>query len=245
MTYEDLMELVQKRRSIRRFKTDPVPEELINKVIDVARWAPSGFNMQPWEFIVVESAELRSKIVGYIKSYREQSIAMESTRSENQGRKWKLKGMANEHGDYTTAPVYIILCGDPRLQVGLPMGAQCDRNRKRIIYLSSLSNAFLYMHLAATSLGLASQWISDVQAPYVSCMIKKLLNIPEPLELFDMIVMGYPAISPPKKFMRDVEDSVHRDRVAEGGFRSNADVEEYIRKARSWTIGTHKRKSRK
>ena len=62
MNYDSLLELVKKRRSIRRFKPDPIPDENIEKIIEVARWAPSGFNMQPWEFVVVKKAELRSKI---------------------------------------------------------------------------------------------------------------------------------------------------------------------------------------
>ncbi len=41
MNYEGLLELVQKRRSIRRFKPDPIPEEYLDKIIEAARWAPS------------------------------------------------------------------------------------------------------------------------------------------------------------------------------------------------------------
>jgi len=45
MEYDGLLELVKKRRSIRRFKPDPIPDGYIEKIIEVARWAPSGFNM--------------------------------------------------------------------------------------------------------------------------------------------------------------------------------------------------------
>jgi len=242
MTYEQLLELVQSRRSIRRFKSDPVPEELITKMVDVARWAPSGFNMQPWEFVVVQKEELRKKIVEYIAPYWEQSAAMEAVRPENQGRTWRLQGMTNEPGDFTFAPVYIILCGDPRLQDGLPMGVQCDRNRKRIIYLSSLANAFLYLHLAAATLGLASQWVSAVQVPYAACLIKDLLNIPPSMEVYDMLVLGYPAITPPGKLLRNVSSMVHWDRLEDDALRSSDEVLDYIRKSRSWTMGTHRRK---
>jgi len=242
MTYEQLLELVQSRRSIRRFKSDPVPEELITKMVDVARWAPSGFNMQPWEFVVVQKEELRKKIVEYIAPYWEQSAAMEAVRPENQGRTWRLQGMTNEPGDFTFAPVYIILCGDTRLQDGLPMGVQCDRNRKRIIYLSSLANAFLYLHLAAATLGLASQWVSAVQVPYAACLIKDLLNIPPSMEVYDMLVLGYPAITPPGKLLRNVSSMVHWDRLEDDALRSSDEVLDYIRKSRSWTMGTHRRK---
>ena len=245
MTYDDLLELVQKRRSIRRFKSDPIPEKLITKIIDVARWAPSGFNMQPWEFVVVQKAKLRAKIVEFIAPYWEQSVAMEAVRPEAQGRTWQLQGMTNEPGDYSFAPVYIILCGDPRLQAGLPMGVQNDRNRRRIIYLSSLANTFLYMHLAATTLGLASQWVSAVQVPYTACLIKDLLNIPASMEIYDMMVLGYPAISPPGKLMREPENMTHWEQMEDDHVRNDEQVLDFIRKARSWTMGTHRRKARK
>ena len=63
MNYESLLELVKKRRSIRKFKPDPIPDECVDKIIEVARWAPSGANSQPWEFIVIKKQELRNKIV--------------------------------------------------------------------------------------------------------------------------------------------------------------------------------------
>ena len=73
MDYDSLLELVKMRRSIRRFKPDPVPDEYIDRIIEVARYAPSGFNMQPWEFVVVKKPELRSKIAEYAQAYWDQS----------------------------------------------------------------------------------------------------------------------------------------------------------------------------
>ncbi len=61
MDYDSLLALVKKRRSIRRFKPDPISDESIDKIIEVARWAPSGFNLQPWEFVVVKKPELRKR----------------------------------------------------------------------------------------------------------------------------------------------------------------------------------------
>ena len=61
MEYASLLSLVQQRRSIHRFKPDPIPDEYIEKILEVARWAPSGLNMQPWEFIVVKSRSSKVK----------------------------------------------------------------------------------------------------------------------------------------------------------------------------------------
>jgi len=79
--YEMLLELVKKRRSIRRFKSDPIPEDVIEKIMEVARWAPSGFNTQPWEIVVLTEEEHRKKIVELTASYWPNAKEMEKARS--------------------------------------------------------------------------------------------------------------------------------------------------------------------
>ena len=69
MDYEGLLELVKNRRSVRRFLTDPIPDEYVEKIIEAACWAPSGFNLQPWEFVVVKKQELKDSIVQAITNY--------------------------------------------------------------------------------------------------------------------------------------------------------------------------------
>lgn len=54
---DELLELIRTRRSIRKYKPDDVPDELINKILEAGRWAPSGENSQPWRFIVVRDRE--------------------------------------------------------------------------------------------------------------------------------------------------------------------------------------------
>ena len=58
----ELLEAIRTRRSIRRFKKEPVPPELIEKMLEAARWAPSSVNSQPWEFIVVTGPETKKRI---------------------------------------------------------------------------------------------------------------------------------------------------------------------------------------
>jgi len=58
----DFMEVVRKRLSIRRYKTDPIPDELLNQVLEAARLAPSGGNGQPWHFIVVKDKEGQKRL---------------------------------------------------------------------------------------------------------------------------------------------------------------------------------------
>ena len=54
----DVFEAIMNRRSIRRYKPDAVPRELAERMLDAARWAPSGSNIQPWRFIVIEDKKI-------------------------------------------------------------------------------------------------------------------------------------------------------------------------------------------
>ena len=84
MDYEGLLSLVEERRSCRRFKPDPIPDELVHQIIEVARWAPSGANSQPWDFIVVKEKELRQKIVRFYKDfYPSKGIYFQITNGKN------------------------------------------------------------------------------------------------------------------------------------------------------------------
>jgi nitroreductase len=58
----ELLEGIRTRRAIRKFKPDPVPPELIEKILEAAHWAPSSVNSQPCEYIVVTNAETRARI---------------------------------------------------------------------------------------------------------------------------------------------------------------------------------------
>lgn len=58
----EVLKAIQTRRSIRKFKTDSVPNELISELIEAGRLAPSGTNLQPTRYIVIKSEEARSKL---------------------------------------------------------------------------------------------------------------------------------------------------------------------------------------
>jgi len=58
----DVFEAIRGRRSIRAFESREVPEELVERLIEAARWAPSAGNIQPWEFIIVRKQEIKRKL---------------------------------------------------------------------------------------------------------------------------------------------------------------------------------------
>jgi nitroreductase len=242
--YEKLLELVKNRRTIRRFKSDPIPEDTIEKIIEVARWAPSGFNTQPWEIVVLTEEEHRKKIVELTASYWRHAVEMEKTRPDWQKKKRGMNKIKDEEKNYKNAPVYILVFGDPRTQDALPVGVQSDPSRCQLIYQSSLANFFLHLHLGSTALGLAAQWYSAIQAPYTACMIKDYLGIPQYFDVYDMIVLGYPAVAPSKKFLRKPEEFVHRGINNQGKFRSDDKVKDFVRKTRAWMKGAIAKKAK-
>lgn len=57
-----LLELIKTRRSVRRFRARPVDPELVQRVLEAGRWAPSGLNNQPWRFVLVRQAGLKERL---------------------------------------------------------------------------------------------------------------------------------------------------------------------------------------
>jgi nitroreductase len=63
----DLFEIIQTTRSMRRLKPDPVPPELIRKILEAGVSAPSGGNMQRWRFLVVRDPKVKQTVGAYYK----------------------------------------------------------------------------------------------------------------------------------------------------------------------------------
>lgn len=72
MTEVDFQELVVKRRSVRKFKKDKVPENLVQNVLEACRWSPSAGNSQPWHIIVVSDTETKNLIGSICTKYSRQ-----------------------------------------------------------------------------------------------------------------------------------------------------------------------------
>jgi nitroreductase len=59
----DILKVIKGRRSVRAFRSDEVPPEIVGKLLDAAMWAPSAGNIQPWEFIVIRKPKIKGKLV--------------------------------------------------------------------------------------------------------------------------------------------------------------------------------------
>lgn len=88
-----LLNLLKSRRSIRRYKPDPVPDEMVEQLLEAGRWAPSASNRQPWQFIVIRDETIRKQVAQHAAYYFVRWAHVEE------------------------APLLIVLCGDARSRV--------------------------------------------------------------------------------------------------------------------------------
>ncbi len=227
--YNHLLNLVKKRRTIRKFRPDPLPEGCIEKIIEIARWAPSGFHTQPWEFVVVKKKEVKDAIVRILDRYAPPITNIKPGEQLP----------AAPQASFRDAPVFIILLADWRAKVGLPGHPTENSAIVTSIYHSGLASAFLYLHLAATSLGLASQWYSAASRPEAEREIRTIIGFPESLTIYDMMVLGYPAAPPNPKELRSLASMTHYDDCGPQDFRTDEQVEADARKTWDWCMAEH------
>lgn len=232
MQIDEFVELTKKRRSIRRFKPDPVPDEYIEKILEAARFAMSGANGQPWEFIVVKDPETKNRLVEAMAEQRKLVAALEASR---------VKEM--RHGAYrdapnipspsglSMAPVFIVTCADPRVAQASQLGRLCDR---RWVIDENMANTTQIIHLAAAACGLASRWVTVPQLSEE--LIKPILGLPPIIRIFNIAVIGYPAYDPGLTYRRELREIVHYEKYDMSKCRSHEQVQEFIRHLRelSW-----------
>ncbi len=58
----DFYDAIKKRKSVRKYKSDPIPEEVLDRILEAGRIAPSAKNIQPWRFIVIKDPEIKKKV---------------------------------------------------------------------------------------------------------------------------------------------------------------------------------------
>jgi nitroreductase len=224
MSYDDFLELVKKRRSFRRFKSDPVPREILEKVLEAARHPPSAGNSQPWEFIVVQDVATKKSITQSITS------GYKKIRKADPTMYWAVAVQPH----LSTAPVLIIVCGDRRLQQTYPAHLPGE-----VLLRQSLAISIYTLQLAAASFGLATAW-ATMQTESRETQIRKLLGIPEVYTVDHIVPLGYPdeekensdkALRPVRErasFRRELAEIVHYEHYDMGKFRSDEEIKEFI-----------------
>lgn len=225
MEIDSFLDLVRRRRSIRRFKPDPVPDEYIEKIIEAGRWAMSGGNAQPWEFVVVKDKEKKDKLVELHGEYRKRIYELEMTRIE------RLQQPAVRTfipPPFKDVPVIIAICGDWRtLQASVVAAFAIE---EPIVFHQNLAAATMLMQLAAASLGLGAEWASVCEIHEPS--YRAILGIPEVFRLEILMPVGYPAFQPESAYRREFSEIVHHDSYDMSKYRSDRDIIEWIAQLR-------------
>lgn len=231
MQINEFLELVRNRRCIHKFRPDPIPDEFVEKIIEAARWAMSGGNGQPWEFIVVKDQETKNKIAELYVESRKGQYPIEKTRLEE-----FRHGLADADPlgapGFKVAPVLIIVLGDTRtLQASvLSINFITVEGAPGSIYLKNMANATQNLHLAARALGLSSQWASVNHILEQS--LKPLLHVPPQLNIHTIVPIGYPANEPPRTYRRELKEIIHYEQYDQSKFRSDTAITEWLRDLR-------------
>lgn len=204
-----LLDVIQKRRSVRVYRRGKVTEAQLEKILEAARWAPSGANTQPWEFVVTRD---RRKM----KAVRQ--IYDEEWRRRKREDPVHYKGLKKDYvGDVS---VLVLVCGDARTkQVYLTTRQPGDREK---LFQASVANAVEHMMLMAASVGLGTVWVSVREE--VEAELRKLFGVPAPLRLLWVVPIGHPRSWPPSKPRRKPGAFVHRECYDRKKMRSDSDI---------------------
>jgi len=171
----EIIENIKARRTIRRFKPDPVPPPVLDAIFEAAMWAPSPANMQPWDFYVV-GPQARAKILALFKVKGAEFLSDPETPEP------KRKAIEALMADFGGAPYMVaVVCrpdSEPMLQHENTL---------------SVATAVQNMCLAAWAHDIGSIWLSVGAAPPV----KPILGVEEGASVVALLALGYPEAIPP------------------------------------------------
>lgn len=179
----NIWDVFQNRRSVRKFKADPVPHADILKIIDAARLAPTSGNQQPWKFLIIRD---KSKI----NRMKEECITNMMNQLSAEEKLSKAEGIKSRFEDYFSAPVYIVVLTDNHSMYP-------DYNH----WDGPLAAG--YLMLAARALGYGTVFITDAIPEDIT---KRVLNISDDYTRVCITPLGIPfdwPDSPKKKNLKE------------------------------------------
>lgn len=167
----DVLEAIRTRRSVRKWRPDPVPDDLVEKILEAGRWAPSAGNFQPWAFIVIQKPETKERV---------QKVAEES---KNLSRIWApFFREGNKRGyivDLRNVPLGIAIFADSRHAPPHTGGADG--------HIIGASLAAMNMWLAVHALGLGACYWSHMMPD----KMKAILGVPHHWDFVGLLGIGY------------------------------------------------------
>jgi len=206
----DLEKLIKGRRSIRQWKKQEVPDELLKKAVGLATWAPNGGNYQGWRFIIVKRKETITKMANAVQSVSDKIASWPEAISWQED----VKRYQKNASFFRNAPVCIgVFSGGYQSPMDKVLIAResFDPEAKEVLgfrrsaptAVQSTAAAVTTMLLAFHQMGLGAVWlVSPIQAKKE---IEAILNVPLNMDLICLIAVGYPDESPQKE-RRPVEE---------------------------------------
>ncbi len=182
----ELTEAIYTQRAIRRFRADPVPDELIRQVLEAASKAPSGSNTQPWVFLILKDPEVK-RVVAEFRRRGGEELARLRTRELDPATAQLHHDAEHLRDHMAEVPVLILACirhdeFNPPTVVTSP--GTLTRG-------ASIYPAVQNLMLAARALGLGT--VPTVMHKLYEDEVKAFLGIPANVETAALIPMGYPA----------------------------------------------------
>ncbi len=179
----DLFETMENCRAMRRLKADPVPNDLIAKILHAGTCAPSGGNAQKWRFLVLKDRKIKDAVtVWYKKAYDEiigprySSVAPPPGVSPEQFKRQK-GAVAYLTDHFAEAPVWIVACLEDGANPGPSAGA-------------SIYPAVQNMVLACRAVGLGTTLTN--RHMFFQKEVDKALGLPEGVHSYAILPIGYP-----------------------------------------------------
>jgi nitroreductase len=169
-----MLDHLKSRRTVRTFKSDPIPQPLLDVIFEAAMWAPSHGNTQPWEFVTI-GPTTRGKLLKMLQAKTEELLADPDLPSPRRAALLALKE------DFGGAPFMVAVLSRPPAE-----------DIEKIENPLSTATAVQNMLLAAWDAGVGAVWLTLGSAPPV----RPLLDVPEGASVVALLAMGFPVEIP-------------------------------------------------
>jgi nitroreductase len=198
MQFQELFDLVQTRRSIRKYKPDDVPDEMLLKAIDMATWAPNGGNYQPWQFWIVKNRSVIEQMADAMDA-RSRLMASwpESEPFKEHAERWVRVGAFFRHAP---ACIAVMVGGYQSIADRLLAARGMDDPAAREMAewrrfgasrIQTIGGAVMLLLLALHQQGLGACWMAGPQQ--AKGEIEQILQVPEGYEFVALVPVGFPA----------------------------------------------------
>jgi len=190
----DVYEAIKRRRSIRKFKKESISQDQLEKLIEVARFAPSGSNVQPWRFVIVKDNPIKSELCK--ASYKQKFVEDASIVIVCCGDllSWKrVKETSREI--LKDKQIQLSKKTKDALEVRTNKAALAEMNERMPTTLLNVAIAIEHIVLEAVELGLGSCWVRLFDEK----KIKQTLNLPDHLCVVAILPIGVPDEDPPPR----------------------------------------------